>query len=355
MQSLAISSHSNLDAADNPSPPPQIQISTIQSPKIQISIVQPLVTSHSNLNGVAAHHHRNIHCSMVQSSTCHHPNIHCSMVQSFTCHHLKFKSRWCNQPLATTSNAVLNGAVTRHHLKFKYRWCSLPHSSPSKIQISIMQTLLVTSSHSNLVGILAKYNMVGAYGKQTPCTTSIDSQRLLEPVTPYTPMFGNNYRNIVGSLGYVRHTRPDLCVPLGITAQFSKQGRHGPQHYRAPRSIIRFSKRTMHHGLLYTSTCKSSHDPWIVSTHVDSDWGSCKATRRSRTDYLIFLCNCLIAFGSKLQPAVALSSGEAEYMALSHVTRILLWIINIIEAIPGQFIKHPILVYEDEPTTTRRG
>ena len=103
----------------------------------------------------------------------------------------------------------------------------------------------------------------------------------------------------------------------------------------------------MHHGLLYTSTCKSSHDPWIVSIHVDSDWGSCKATRRSRTDYLIFLCNCLIAFGSKLQPAVALSSGEAEYMALSHVTRILLWIINIIEAIPGQFIKRPILVYED--------
>ena len=55
----------------------------------------------------------------------------------------------------------------------------------------------------------------------------------------------------------------------------------------------------------------------------------------------------LISFGSKLQSAVVLSSADAEYIALSLVTRILLWMLNIIESIPGQFVQRPILVRED--------
>ena len=55
----------------------------------------------------------------------------------------------------------------------------------------------------------------------------------------------------------------------------------------------------------------------------------------------------LIAFGSKLQSSVALSSAEAEYMALSHIIKELLWILNIMQAIPGQFVRLPIPIYID--------
>jgi hypothetical protein len=55
----------------------------------------------------------------------------------------------------------------------------------------------------------------------------------------------------------------------------------------------------------------------------------------------------LICFGSKLQSAVARSSAEAEYMALAMVVSMLLWLVNIIEAIPGQFIRRPIPIFED--------
>ena len=243
-------------------------------------------------------------------------------------------------------------AVTRAKQQLKAVW-DMTDLGPLRYFTSIeinrdMKSRTTTLKQTSCIeNILAKYGMADSYGKQTPCTATIYSQRLLDPVTPHAPMFGNNYRNIVGSLGYLRRTRPDICVALGVTAQFSKPGRHGPQHYRALRNIIRYCKRIMYHGLLYTSTYKSIEAPWIISAHVDSDWGAWKATRRSRTGYLIYLCNCLIAFGSKLQPAVALSSAEAEYMALSYVTRLLLWIINIIEMIPGQFVQRPVLVYED--------
>ena len=194
---------------------------------------------------------------------------------------------------------------------------------------------------------LARYGLQDCYPKHTPCCKSIYNQRLLEPVMPYATNDEDGYASQIGSLGYLRFTRPDLCVSLGVASQFTKAGRHGPLHFRALRNIMRHISHTPDHGLMFTSTGKLPSDPWDVKGYVDSDWANCKATRRSRTGWLIRLNGDLICFGSKLQSAVARSSAEAEYMALSMIIRMLLWLINIIEGIPGQFIRRPIPVYED--------
>ena len=112
-------------------------------------------------------------------------------------------------------------------------------------------------------------------------------------------MFENDYGSQVGTLGYLRRTRPDLCVALGVSAQFAKIGRHGPPHYRALRNIMRYCKLTKHHGIVHTSSHKKFRDPWDLSANVDSDWASWKATRRSRAGCLIYLNRNLIAFGSR--------------------------------------------------------
>lgn len=195
--------------------------------------------------------------------------------------------------------------------------------------------------------MLARYGLQDCYPKHTPCSKSIYDQRLLEPVKPYESPSDDNYASQVGSLGYLRFTRPDLCVSLGVASQFTKLGRHGPAHFRALRNIMRNVSFTCDFGLLFSSSGKSATDPWDVAGYVDSDWANCKATRRSRTGWLIRLNGDLICFGSKLQSSVALSSAEAEYMALSTIVRMLLWLINILTAIPGQFIRRPIPIYED--------
>ena len=161
------------------------------------------------------------------------------------------------------------------------------------------------------------------------------------------PMFDNNYAAQVGTLGYLRRTRPDLYVALSVSAQFCKLGRHGPAHYRALRNIMRHCLLTKHHGLLYTSSRKRFNDPWVLTGHCDSDWATWKASRRSRSGWLIYLFRNLISFGNKLQSAVALSSAEAEYMSLSNIVKILLWIIHIIESIPGQFVRRPVKIFVD--------
>ena len=110
---------------------------------------------------------------------------------------------------------------------------------------------------------------------------------------------------------------------------------------------MRYCLKTEKTGLIFRSSNKHPHGPWVIVAHGDSDWANWKGSRRSRTGWLIFLNGDLIDFGSKLQSCVALSSAEAEYMALTHVIKRLLWILCIIEAIPGQFVARPINVYED--------
>ena len=131
--------------------------------------------------------------------------------------------------------------------------------------------------------MLAHYNLSDTYVKHTPCTSAIYHQRLLDPVSPFPPMFENDYGNQVGTLGYLRRTRPDLAVALGVSGQFAKLGRHGPAHYRALRNIMRHCKLTKHHGLLFKSSRKRFRDPWDLSGHVDSDWATWKGSRRSRS------------------------------------------------------------------------
>ena len=42
-----------------------------------------------------------------------------------------------------------------------------------------------------------------------------------------------------------------------------------------------------------------------------------------------------------------ISDPEVEYMALSNIVKIILWIVNIIEGIPGQFVRRPICIFVD--------
>ena len=55
--------------------------------------------------------------------------------------------------------------------------------------------------------------------------------------------------------------------------------------------------------------------PEALSVLTDSDWAGCKRTRRSTSGFAIFLGQHLLAFGSRTQKNIALSSGEAELAA----------------------------------------
>ena len=57
-----------------------------------------------------------------------------------------------------------------------------------------------------------------------------------------------------------------------------------------------------------------------MCAYSDADWGDCHDTARSTTGFVLMLAGATIDWRSKLQPTVALSTVEAEAMALCAAT-----------------------------------
>ena len=83
-----------------------------------------------------------------------------------------------------------------------------------------------------------------------------------------------------------------------------------------------------------------------MTAFVDSSWANCPDTRRSRFGYAIYLGRCLIAWCSKLHPAIALSSAEAEYTAATEASKTIKWIVSLMTFLQ-QKPPTPIRVFED--------
>ncbi len=120
------------------------------------------------------------------------------------------------------------------------------------------------------------------------------------------------YREVVGSLMYLMVcTRPDISFAVGRLSRYLNC--HGPEHHAAAQQVLRYIKTTQHMGITY----RKSSLPLKLVGYSDSDWASDVESRRSTSGYIFTLAGGAISWKSKLQPTVALSSTEAEYMALT--------------------------------------
>ena len=79
--------------------------------------------------------------------------------------------------------------------------------------------------------------------------------------------------------------------------------------------LLRHVSRDQERGITYTS--KGARE---LCAYSDADWGDCPDTARSTTGFVLMLAGAAIDWRSKLQPTVALSTVEAEAMALCAAT-----------------------------------
>ena len=117
------------------------------------------------------------------------------------------------------------------------------------------------------------------------------------------------YQSIIGSLLYLaKSTRPDIQHSVSKLAQFNSDPHE--EHLKLAKHILRYLNSTKDVSLLYQRTGKS------IECYSDADWGGDQTNRKSYSGFVIKFADCPIAWESKKQTAVALSSTEAEYMAL---------------------------------------
>ena len=126
-----------------------------------------------------------------------------------------------------------------------------------------------------------------------------------------------------------------------MRARFSNDPRHS--HEVAVKRIARYLKRTKDKGILLRPDRSKGFECYVDAdycggfTHADAlDPSSCL----SRTGYVITCANCPIVWASKMQTTIALSTTEAEYVALSTALRDVIYLIHLTE----EFQKHDINV-----------
>lgn len=136
------------------------------------------------------------------------------------------------------------------------------------------------------------------------------------------------FQQQIGSLMYLMTmTRPDLCFPIGLIARFMSNP--AEQHFSALNRIWQY----LNYSADFALTFQSNKNPKLVG-YCDSDWGGDIISRKSTTGYLFLLGNSAISWASALQKTVALSSCEAEYMALKEATKEQIYLQHIFSEIP---------------------
>ena len=156
-----------------------------------------------------------------------------------------------------------------------------------------------------------------------PIGTPLDvNNRLSKDMSPSSAqemedMKGVPYQSAVGSLMYAMlGTRPDIAYAVGAVSQYCSNP--GRQHWMAVKRIFRYLKGTVNHAIEYKAGG--------LIGYSDADWAGSLDDRRSTTGYVFLLAGGSVSWSSKKQPTVALSTVEAEYMALSQATKEGIWI-----------------------------
>jgi hypothetical protein len=175
--------------------------------------------------------------------------------------------------------------------------------------------------------ILKKFNMESINFIKEP----LSPQTQLMPLDDSSAQTSQPYRSLLGSLMYMMtSTRPDLTVSVSLLSQFMSNP--SSQHWESGKKVIRYLKGTSNLALCF-KPLKDIDTSDVITAFSDSDWAKDPSDRKSYSGYAVYIGDCLISWKCKKQTAVALSTAEAEYMALALVTTEVVWLRNLLEEI----------------------
>ena len=96
----------------------------------------------------------------------------------------------------------------------------------------------------------------------------------------------------------------------------------GHEHWKALQWVLSYINGSLNTGLIY----KHKYDTLDLVGYVDSDFAGDRDSRKSTTAYYFTLGGNCVSWKSQLQPLVALSTTEAEYVALADAVKEAIWL-----------------------------
>lgn len=197
----------------------------------------------------------------------------------------------------------------------------------------------VTLDQQNYIEQLAKrFDMADCKGAATPIESKLNLEKS-ESCDSKLP-----YQRLLGSLMYLAVlTRPDIAYSVSYLSQFNNTYSH--IHWNYAKRILKYLMLTKDYCLRFTK------ERTELEGYVDADWGSDSLDRRSYTGFCFLKSGSAISWESKKQRTVALSTCEAEYMALSEACREAIYLRNLEAELTGSLRK--VSLYNDSQSALK--
>nr|GEY76288.1 copia protein [Tanacetum cinerariifolium] len=149
------------------------------------------------------------------------------------------------------------------------------------------------------------------------------------------PVGQTRFRSIVGSLMYLTASRPDLVFVVCMCARY--QASPTKKNLEALKRDFRYLRGTINWGLWYPKDTAMT-----LTAYADANHAGCQDTRRSTSKSAQFLGDKLVSWSSKKQKSTAISTTEAEYIAMSGCCAQILWMRSQLTDYGFDFNKIPL-------------
>ena len=172
--------------------------------------------------------------------------------------------------------------------------------------------------------ILGCFSLSNARPNVTPMESGADYHFDSPSISPtlLTSAEKTTYREMIGSLMYcATMTQPDIAFAVSMLSQFLESPR--TTHLKAVKRVFYYLLSTKHLKLVLGGNT-------TVAGFSDADWAS-QLHRHSISGYTYFVGLGTISWSAKKQPIITLSSTEAEYVALTHTAKDILWIHKLLK------------------------
>lgn len=191
------------------------------------------------------------------------------------------------------------------------------------IQIHQQNGVVTMNQATYINSMLEDFNMEDSNPSLTPMT----KDRLDQDTASHTkkPDETIPYQNLVGALQHaVRSTRPDINFATNFASTKNKS--YTSTDWKAAKRILSYLKGTKEAAISY-----GIKKELILTGYVDADWAGDKLDRKSTSGYVFTLAGGAISWKSKKQNCVALSTCEAEYMAMTEASQEATYLRRILE------------------------
>lgn len=134
------------------------------------------------------------------------------------------------------------------------------------------------------------------------------------------------YQSLIGALMHLAvSTRPDIAYAVNFLSQFNTN--YDIAHWKAAKRVLRYLRGTSDYGLVYERTGLP------LFGVVDADWAGNAVDRRSYSGFAFIFAGAPVSWEARKQRTIALSSTEAEYMAISECTKEAMYLRDVLNSI----------------------